>query len=63
MCTRGGRRPSSRRAGRESRDSLLDDDTPERVEADRRTVEAWERAHGTPDIKGAADEARAKVLG
>ena len=40
----------------------LADDTPERAEADRRTVEKWERAHGTPDIKGAADEARARLL-
>ena len=38
-------------------------DTPEGAEADRRAVQAWERAHGAPDIKGAADEARAKVLG
>ena len=42
---------------------LLADDTSERAEADRRIVEAWERANGAPDIKGAADEARAKVLG
>ena len=42
--------------------TILDDDTPERAEADRRTVEAWEGAHSAPDIKGAAEEARAKLL-
>ena len=41
---------------------LLADDTPEQMEADRRTVGGWERAHGTPDIKGAADMARARLL-
>ncbi len=41
---------------------LLADGTPEQSTADRRTIEKWERANGTPDIKGAADEARAKLL-
>ena len=49
--------------GREDReDGLLSDDTPERDEADRRTVEAWEGANGAPDMAGAADEARARLL-
>ena len=41
---------------------VLADDTPEQAESDRRVVEAWEGAHGAPDIKGAADEARARLL-
>ncbi len=48
--------------GRDGRESLLEGDAPERAEADQRTVGAWEKAHGLADIKGAADEARAKLL-
>ena len=48
---------------RRGRDSLLANDTPERAEADRQVVGGWERAHGAPDTRGAADAARAKVLG
>ena len=52
--------PTTPHPGRDR--DLLADDTPERAEADRRIVEAWTRAHGTPDIKGAADAARARLL-
>jgi len=40
---------------------LLADDTPEKAEADRRVIGAWERAHSTPDIKGAAEQVRARL--
>ncbi len=55
-----GNGPAAPHSGRDR--ELLADDTPERAEADRRVVEAWERAHGAPYIKGAADEARARLL-
>ena len=42
-----------RRLGRE-----LD---PERAEADRRTVEAWERANGKADLEAAANAARTRL--
>ncbi len=48
--------------GRDDQGALLAGDTPEQAEADRRTVEKWERANGKVDIKGAADEARARLL-
>ena len=47
--------------GRDNRE-LFVDDTTERAEADRRVVEAWQKANGAPDVKGAADEARARLL-
>ena len=47
--------------GRDNRE-FLDDDTPERAEADRRTVEAWEGAHGAPDIGSHAEQGRARLL-
>ena len=46
----------------EGQDSLLVDDTPEQAQADRRTVEAWERAHGKADIRPHAEQARARIL-
>lgn len=37
-------------------------DTPERAEADRRTIEAWEKAYGAPDIRSHAEGAKARLL-
>ncbi len=54
---------SAPHSGRDNEDALLADDTPEQAEADRRTVEKWEKANGAADIKGAADAARARLLG
>ena len=56
-----GNGPPAPHPGREGRD-LLADDTLERAEADRRTVEVWERANGAPDIRAAADAVRARLL-
>ena len=56
-----GSGPPTPQLGRKSRE-LLVGDTPEQAEADWRVVQAWERAHGKADIKGAADEARARLL-
>ncbi|MDP9457812.1 MAG: hypothetical protein M3Q49_01780 [Actinomycetota bacterium] len=55
LAAHGGDPPTGRTRGPEG-------DTPEQAEADRRTVEKWERANGAPDITGAADEARARLL-
>lgn len=55
-----GDTPTTPHLGRDR--EILVDDTPERAEADRRTVERWERANGKADIGGAADEARARLL-
>ncbi len=48
--------------GRDGRQSLLADDTPERAEADRRVLDRWGEANGAPGTKVAADAARAKLL-
>ena len=54
LAAHGGNPPAGRRQGPEG-------DTPEQAEADRRTVEAWKWAYGAPDIRAAADEARARL--
>ena len=56
LTAHGGNSPAGRTRGPKG-------DTPQQAEADRRTVERWERANGAPGIEGAAEEARAKVLG
>ena len=56
LAAHGGDPPIERAQGPEG-------DTPEQAESDRRTIERWEGAHGKADIKGAADAARARLLG
>ncbi len=41
---------------------ILADDTSERAESDRQVVQAWERAHGAPDIRSRAEQVRARLL-
>lgn len=48
--------------GREGRDLLLANDTPEQAEADRQVVERWEKANGKADIRSHAEQARARLL-
>lgn len=55
LAAHGGNPPAGRTRGPKG-------DNPERAEADRQVVRAWERANGAPYIKGAADEARARLL-
>lgn len=54
--------PVSHLGARHPDRELLADDTVEQAETDRRTVEAWERANGAPDIRSHAEEARARLL-
>lgn len=54
--------PVSHLGARHPDRELLADDTVEQAETDRRTVEAWERANGAPDIRSHAKKARARLL-
>ena len=54
LAAHGGNPPAGRTRGPEG-------DTPEQARSDRRVVEAWEGAHGAPDIRDTADEARARL--
>ena len=50
------------RPGREGRNLLLANGTSEQAAADRRFVEAREKAHGAADIRSHAEEVRARLV-
>ncbi len=56
-----GNGPPTPYPGRDHRDTLLADETPERAEADRQVVQKWETANGTPDITSHAERVRARL--
>jgi hypothetical protein len=54
------RTDAARRRFKESDLKLIDADTPERIEADRRVIERWRRAQGTTDEEISGHAARAR---